>query len=241
MAGQMRRSNEYPPTNEVLLLEDIGQIRAGFAAMLENSMPPVNVHEASSYEEAVDILLRIPIDFAFLDIDLSHSTPGQYNVAYRTGFDVLNYIRSNGLNTKAIMLSGYDNKESIFKSLDAGAWGYVVKTLNGRNVLREALETVLQDRIFLPPPFMYDRNNALPSTRHLTQRERELLYYIRLGDSYKVIAGKMGVEEGTVRDMGSFLYKKFGVKSKSMLMAKLAQLGIALPRPNPVADLCRDE
>ena len=184
-------------------------------------------------------------------LGLSHSTPGlastksaygsHNNVVYRTGFDVLNYIRSNGLNTKAIMLSGYDNKESIFKSLDAGAWGYVVKTLNGRNVLREALETVLQDRIFLPPPFMYDKNNALPPTLHLTQRERKLLYYIRLGDSYKVIAGKMGVEEGTVRDMGSCLYKKFGVKSKSMLMAKLAQLGIALPGPNPVADLCRDE
>ncbi|MCX7092803.1 MAG: response regulator transcription factor [Methylobacter sp.] len=232
---------------EVLLLEDVELIRAGFRAILEKSMPTVNIHEAASYEQAVNILSSVNIDFAFLDIELKHPTNGllrtdllsdKKNDSDKTGLDVLNYIRSNELNVRSIMLSFHEDKELIMKCLDEGASGYIVKTINDKNVLQEALETVLQkNRVFLPLSIVAKENKPLLTNKledfHITPKEKEILYYICIGDLYKVIAGKMNpaISEGTARDYGASLYKKFKVKNKGQLIVRIAQLGIDIPKP----------
>ncbi len=139
----------------ILLLEDHGMVRAGFKALLKEFSPEAQVHEAANYQQAIAVLDGEAIDFAFLDFKLEGDLD-------KSGLDVLLYIRENALPIRAIMLSGGDSgsgylaKASVMQCLAAGACGYIPKAMEGDGVLREALETVLQGRVFLPA-FVYDR------------------------------------------------------------------------------------
>ncbi|NOT85917.1 MAG: response regulator transcription factor [Methylococcaceae bacterium] len=139
---------------KILLLEDHGVVRAGFKALLREFVPDAQVYEAASYDQAIAILASDAIDFAFLDFKLAEA-------ADKSGLDVLHYIREQELATRAVMLSGgefasgYLAKELVLQCINAGAFGYIPKAMEGDGVLREAFETVLQGRVFLPT-FVFD-------------------------------------------------------------------------------------
>ncbi len=117
-------------------------MRAGFRALLKETVPAAQIHEAAGYGQAVAILANANIDFAFLDVKLKDGE--------KTGLDVLHYKRLHNLDTRVIMLSAHVEKDLVQQCLDAGALGYIPKYMEGDGVLREALETVFQDRLFLP-------------------------------------------------------------------------------------------
>lgn len=217
----------------VLVLEDEALVRAGMRALIEASEPAAEVHEAGSYEEALECLARHAIDIAFLDIDLKTA---------RSGLDVLEHIHTRGLPCRAIMLSASADEATVRKCLQEGASGYIQKDTNPDNLFRRALDTVFQDRIFLPPSVIRRRRDAPqdanagggPSHHDiaLTVRQREALYYLYQGFSNKVIAYKMGVSESTVaNEYNTKLFKIFKVSSRTKLMAKIAELGLQIRKP----------
>ncbi|HEX8957979.1 MAG TPA: response regulator transcription factor [Burkholderiaceae bacterium] len=221
-----------PSQINILILEDQGLVRAGMRELIRISEPTAIVHEAASYDEAIQVLSMQDVDFAFLDIDLRSS---------RSGIDVLGYLREHELGAFAIMLSARDERDVVLECINLGACGYIHKDMSDDKVFREALATVLQGGIFLPPilggsppglPADPGKNGADPLAElGVTGRSVEVLHYICQGLPNKAIARKMDVEEGTIRkDYVPKLFKIFRVARRTELLIEVARRGIKLPR-----------
>jgi two-component system nitrate/nitrite response regulator NarL len=220
---------------EILLVEDEGIVRSGMKALVLIAEPTARVHEAASYDQAVAVLQSQPsIEIAFVDANLKGD---------KSGLDVVKYIRANGLNARALMLSSEDRKEFVTECLEAGASGYVPKGIEDNNIFPRALDTVLQGGTFLPfsvvgrggdspPPGSLGSALIPAQSLGLTPRELEVLYYLAQGDLYKTIADRMQIKEATVRkDYVTKLLKFFKVARRTHLMVELARRKISIPRP----------
>lgn len=215
---------------EVLILENEGVVRVAFCALLKDTMKTVSIHQASSYEEAIEILSRVKIDFAFLDIYLAPSGADE-----KSGIDVLKHIRSNHLDISVVMLSLNRTLTAIEGCINAGASGYIYKEMNSpdlENVMRDAMIKVLDGGIFIPDSCVSDRIRALSSVKpHLAAKEEEYLSYLcRTDYPPKKIASIMNIAESTAKGYGNSLYEKFEVHTRFDLMARVAQLDIRFPR-----------
>ena len=220
----------------ILLLEDQGLVRAGLRELIQITEPRAQIQEASSYEEAVARVEAESFDIAFLDIDLKGG---------RSGLDFLRWLRSQELDTRAIMLSGRSDKEVVMECLNEGASGYILKDMDSEGLFRRALDTVFQGSIFLPanvigrggfspaPPAAAPAPVAAESLG-ISGRALEVLYYVCQGLPNKSIARNMGIEEGTVRkDYLPRLFRLFKVARRTELLIEVSRRGIVIPPPAP--------
>jgi two-component system nitrate/nitrite response regulator NarL len=218
----------------ILLLEDQALVRAGMKALIQISEPLATIREASSYEGAVEAIKSTNFDIAFLDIDLKEQ---------RTGLDFLRYMRSLDLDTRAIMLSGRVEKETVMTCIEAGASGYILKDMESDGLFRKALDTVFQGNIFLPASVIgrggFSPHGLAPSrvsadSIGVTGRALEVLYYLCQGLPNKAIATRMGIEETTVRkDYVPKLFRLFRVTRRTELLVEISRRGISIPTPSP--------
>lgn len=224
-------SDSLPPM--ILLLEDHGMVRSGMKALIQIAEPTARIHEASSCEQAIALLTETPIDIAFLDFDLKSE---------KTGLDVLWYIRSAELDTRAIMLSAHTDKELVMQCLDAGACGYIPKGIEDDGVFRRALDTIFEGGVFLPAsvlgrggqsPDAGNRPVKIPAeSLGIHGRLLDVLYYLCQGLQNKTIADRMGISEGTVRkDYVSKLLRIFKVARRTQLLIEVSRRGITIPKP----------
>jgi two-component system nitrate/nitrite response regulator NarL len=217
----------------ILILEDQALVRAGMRELIQISEPYGQIQEASSYEEAIEKLTTKTFDIAFLDIDLRKE---------KSGLDVLKFIRSLEIDTRAIMLSGRTERDIVLECISAGASGYILKDMESNGLFRRALDTVFQGSVFLPANVI-GRGGFTPASLSnppavsadgigVTGRALEALYYLCQGLPNKTIARKMGVEEGTVRkDYIPKLFRTFKVVRRTELLVEIARRGIRIPRP----------
>jgi two-component system, NarL family, nitrate/nitrite response regulator NarL len=224
-------SESAPPM--ILLLEDHGMVRSGMKALIQIAEPTARIFEASTCEQAIDVLSHSPIDIAFLDFDLK---------SQKTGLDVVCHIRSAELDTRAIMLSAHTDKELVMQCLDAGASGYIPKGIEDDGIFRRALDTIFEGGIFLPAS-VFGRGGQTPDSglRSLKVPAESLgihgrlldaLYYLCQGLPNKTIADRMGISEGTVRkDYVSRLLRTFKVARRTQLLIEVSRRGITIPKP----------
>lgn len=218
---------------QILVLEDQGLVRAGMRELIQLTEPRAQIHEASSFDEALRKLQERRVDVAFLDVELKGD---------KTGLDVLRYMRETDLDTRAIMLSGRTEKELIMECISAGASGYIPKDMESDGVFRRALDTVFQGGVFLPATVIgrggyAPQPSASPKripaeSLGVTGRALEVLYYLCQGLPNKSIANKMGIEEGTIRkDYVPKLFRLFKVARRTELVIEVARRGITIPAP----------
>ncbi len=215
---------------QILLLEDQGMQREAFKVLIVQSIPRSVVHEAACFTQALEILSGEAIDFAFLDFNLNDATG-------KNGLDVLDFIRERELKTRAVILSGESNgyldQASVLQCMSAGAFGYIPKAMDQEGLLREAFESVLQGRIFLP--WLGSATEpAIPvqlDDLGIKGRLAEVLFYLLQGQSNKVIARRLQLSPYTVSEYVSMLLKRFGVASRNQLPSSVARQGIVIPQP----------
>lgn len=222
---------------QILILENEGLVRAGMKALIQIAQPSAQIHEASSYNQAISILLNIQIDLAFIDYDL---------MSDKNGMDVVSVLRERELDTRAIMLSGHRDKELVLRCIDSGACGYIPKGMDDENgsIFRRAIDTVFNGGIFLPA-FVFGRGGDTPEpstilsasipaeTLGIKGRKLAVLYYLCQGYPNKTIATKMGISEGTIRkDYVTELFRIFKVSRRTQLMVEVARRSITVPKPH---------
>jgi two-component system nitrate/nitrite response regulator NarL len=216
----------------ILLLEDQQLVRAGMRALIHISEPSAQIEEAASFDEAVTLTETIRFDIAFLDIDLKDQ---------KSGLDLLKYIRSKDVDTRAIMLSGLSERDIVMECIAAGASGYILKDMDN-GVFRRALDTVFQGSIFLPASVIRRGSSSPPYTGippavpaqsvGVNGRALEVLYFLCQGLPNKSIAAKMGIEEQTVRkDYVPKLFRLFQVARRTELLIEVSRRGIVIPTP----------
>jgi len=165
------------------------------------------VGESANGIDAMEVVSQLSPDLVVIDIAL----PG------RSGIDFTRCLREAGMLAKVLVLTSHRSEEYIRAALDAGAHGYVLKDAS-RAELLQAVRTVLAGQTYLSPSVTatvisgYLHGNAVESaatvTEQVTNREREVLVRIALGQSNRLIARFLGVSVKSIEKHRSNLKRK---------------------------------
>ncbi len=190
---------------EVLLIEDDMTIRDGIAFLIDNTDGFKVIGQYSSYIEAAKYLTDLTPDVILLDIEL----PGM------NGIDAIIEIKKNLSSTHILILTVYENEQSIFKALKNGASGYLTKSEPTAKII-DAIIEVIEGGAPMSPGIakMVIRSFQKNLNSPLTKRETEVLENIALGKSRGKIANELFIDLETVKTHIKSIYLKLDVNSK---------------------------
>ncbi|MEA2605330.1 MAG: two-component system, NarL family, nitrate/nitrite response regulator NarL [Chloroflexota bacterium] len=162
-------------------------------------------------------------DLALLDVAM----PGG-------GIDAARQIGAASPGTRVVMLTSSENEDDLLAAMNAGAKGYVLKGVAGRE-LRSILKSVQAGEVYVAPGLAYAMIRGLTKPRardpidDLTARERDVLELVGAGLSNAEIGGRLGLAEKTVKHYMTAILGKLEVGSRveAALVAYKAGLGRA--------------
>jgi DNA-binding NarL/FixJ family response regulator len=206
-AAVLNGDSEAKPRIRIVLVEDHAILRDGLKALIEIESDFDMVGDFCRVEESLDGIRDLQPDIVLMDLSL----PG------RSGIELLAEIRRLSPRTRKLVLTAHDTEEYIRAALNAGADGYVLKDANGAELML-AIRTVSLGQQFLCKAIAgkilsgYLSGDQRPfspaAAQSITEREREVLTRIALGNSNKVIARELGVSPKTVEKHRSNLMRK---------------------------------
>lgn len=211
----------------VLLVDDQTLVRSGIRGLLELSVDIRVVAEAVDAASAMQALQQRAYDIMLLD----NRMPGE------TGVELLERMRTQCIAVPTIMLTTFDDDESLLRSLRAGAKGYLLKDISFER-LCEAIRQVATGGTMFRPALSERVERSLANERvdhtetrplegleHLTRREIEILALIAGGLSNREIADSLGASEGTIKNHVSNVLAKLGVRDRVRAVLKAIDRG----------------
>lgn len=203
----------YQPPITVALVEDNRDIRQGLKLILDSTKEFLCLGAYPDAETALFEIAQKKPDVVLMDIVL----PGQ------SGIECAKAIKEKAPETDIIMLTVRSDDDSVFRSLQAGACGYLTKNTPPSRLL-EAIKEVKGGGAPMSSNvarMVVGSFNAFRNPSHnLTSREQEVLNQLCRGKSYKMIADALQVSQDTVRYHIKNIYKKLQVNSKSEAVIK---------------------
>jgi two-component system NarL family response regulator len=198
----------------ILVVDDHFMVRMGLSASL-NAEPDMQVvAEAANAEAALDAYAAHVPSLVIMDVRL----PGM------NGTDCTAAILRRFPDACVLMLSTHSGEEEVYRSLQAGARGYVVKSVMREDLLR-AIREVVQGRRYIDPTVAAALAERV-SHRSLTARELEVLRMVAKGWGNKEIAGSLQIAEVTVKLHVSHVLEKLNVKDRTEAATAALQRGI---------------
>lgn len=198
----------------VLTADDHEIVRTGLAAVLESAPDIVVVAQAADGAEAIDLYDQHRPDVLITDLRM----PGT------DGLAALQQIRRRHPDARVILLTTFDDEEDVYRGLEAGADGYLLKQTAG-TALVEAVRKVRAGRKAMCPA-VAERMAERMATPTLTDREAEVLALVAEGKSNKQIAKALGIAEGTVKVHVAGILEKLGAQGRSEAVAIAARRGL---------------
>lgn len=209
-------SNPQGSLLRVAVVEDDHTVRAVLEILLSGSPGFTCAAAFSNGEDAVAGLPEINPDVVLMDINL----PGI------SGIECITRLREQGFSSLFIMLTVFENSDTVFQSLSAGASGYLLKRTPPAKLL-EAIQDVyhggspMSREIARKVVLSFQQPPANPATESgLTGREGEILSDLAKGLLYKEIAGKLFIDVETVKTHIRHIYEKLQVHSRSEAIVK---------------------
>ena len=212
----------------ILLVDDHPLLRGGMRFLLRSLDADLKMDEASSAEQALELVGAHGYDLVLLDLRM----PGL------NGMDALAALRAAVPGTPLVVLSAEDDPEVVRAAIDGGAMGFIPKSATPE-VLIEALRLVLAHGVYLPPGVLKAAHadvSPRPSTAaagqdaaalsRLTPRQMEVLRRVIKGKPNKAIARELEVSEGTVKAHLSAVFQALGVHNRTEAVYAAAKLGL---------------
>jgi DNA-binding NarL/FixJ family response regulator len=209
----------------VFLLDDHELVRRGIRDLLWGEEDVSVVGEATTAEEALEMIAQTKPDVAVLDVRLGDAADD------RTGIEVCREIRSNHPDVACVMLTSFDDDEALFASIMAGAAGYVLKQIRGSDLI-DAIRRVGRGESLLDPAVtsrVLERlRNPTPTADDplavLSPQERKILDYVAEGMTNRQIGEAMFLAEKTVKNYVSNMLGKLGMARRTEAAAYAARL-----------------
>lgn len=198
----------------ILIVEDHHIVRKGLVALLGMVDGMEVVAEGSDGGEALELFRKHRPDVTLMDLRL----PGM------GGVDAIKAIRETFAEARVIVLTTFDGDEDIFRALQAGARGYLLKGMNLED-LTAAIRAVHAGRTSIPPAVAGRLAERLAGPA-LTERETEVLRLIVGGNSNKEIGAKLFISEATVKTHINNMLSKLGVTDRTQAATLALQRGI---------------
>ena len=203
-----------PNRIRILLADDHLIVRVGLRSLIETQPDMTIVAEASSGEAAPREFEQCRPDVVLMDLRM----PGI------SGVQATAAIRQKHPNARVIVLTTFDHDEDIYRALQAGAAGYLLKNVDSEQLV-ETIRAVHASRYRLPAG-VAARLAQRMAAPELSPREREVLELIVKGRSNKEIGADLGVAENTVKNHVKVLLGKLDVQDRVQATTKAIQRGI---------------
>ena len=198
----------------ILIADDHTLVRDGTRRILEAEEDMEVVAEALDGEEAAQLATELKPDIVLMDIAMPKVD----------GIAATKQIKQQCPEINVLILSAYDDDQFVFRLLQAGAAGYLLKSVHsqelvagiravwhGESVLHPAIASKVLKRFVLTPEKLPDTG----TTGSVTQREIEFLKLMTRGLSNKEIADEVNLSIRTVQGCVGQIFKKLGVNSRT--------------------------
>ncbi|MEU6424898.1 response regulator transcription factor [Microbispora sp. NPDC046973] len=212
----------------VLIADDEALIRGGLRMIL-GTQPDIDVvAEAADGEQAVLLTARHQPDVVLMDIHMPRLD----------GVAATEQILADRPGRRVVMLTTFDLDEYVYRSLRAGACGFLLKTTPPKE-LASALRAAARGDALLSPEItrrLIDHYTAMappvsaPGLAHLTGREAEVLRLMARGLSNREIAGELFLGEATVKTHVNRILAKLGVRDRVQAVVLAYEAGVVRPR-----------
>jgi DNA-binding NarL/FixJ family response regulator len=198
----------------IVVIDDQAVVRQGFVSLINTVADMEVVAEGTNGQQAVDLYREHKPDVMLTDL----------RMPVLSGVEAIAAIRREFPGARIIVLTTYDGDEDIYRSLQAGAQGYLLK-----DVFFEDLEDAIRKvhagsrRI---PSVVAERLAERMSGSDLTGRELEVLQQIVAGRSNKEIGAQLNISEATVKSHINNILSKLGVSDRTQAATTALQRGI---------------
>lgn len=203
----------------ILLVDDHIVVRAGYRRFLEQEPDCQVIGEASSGEEAYNLLQAIQPDIVILDL----SMPGQ------GGLSLLRRMKLRWPLLPVLVFSMHDNLPFVVQALRAGATGYITKSSEPESMV-QAVRSVVAGVQTLSPDVAARMEQAANSplsqpTLGLSSREFDVFRLLASGKTHEEIAGLLNLSMKTVANNQSLIRQKLGISTDIELYRLAADCG----------------
>jgi DNA-binding NarL/FixJ family response regulator len=214
--AKLNESAQMTPTApiRVLCVDDHPLVRKGIASILANESDMQLVGEAGNGREAVEMFRQLRPDVILMDLRMPEMT----------GIEAARVIRQEDPEARIIALTSYDGDQDIYRALEAGVRGYLLKEMVHTDVLR-AIRTVYSGKRLMPQEVAERLSEYFPQVA-LTPREVEVLGLVARGLANKEIAGKLGTASGTVKMHIQNILAKLGASDRTHAVTIAIERGI---------------
>ena len=196
---------------KVILADDVKILRAGLKAVLVSDEDINVVGEASDGKEAYEMCVRLKPDVVLMDTRMP-----DYDGGYGT-----RKIKDTLPDVKVLVLTTFDDKETVEKAISSGADGYILKEMDNDKIINSIKAVAGGINVFCDNIFRSIKKDVLlqqdAKNFDLSDREIEFLRLICDGYDNKEIASRLFLAEGTVRNGVSRLLEKLGLKDRTQL------------------------
>ena len=196
---------------KLLIAEDQSMLRDAMATLLSMEDSIESVLQAKDGKEAIDLISTNDIDVAILDVEMPEAT----------GLDVLEYIRSNNIHCKVVIVTTFKRMGYFERAIKNNVDAYVLKD-RSIDELMKTINNVLAGHKEYSPELM---DNIFNSHNPLTNQEKIILIKIKEGLSNKEIAYELFLSEGTIRNYISNILTKLNCKNRTEAVKKSTEEG----------------
>ncbi|MBI4769188.1 MAG: response regulator transcription factor [Chloroflexi bacterium] len=209
----------------VLVADDHSLFRDGVVSLLEAAGFEV-VGQVGDGQAAVEAALRLRPDLVLMDITMPEMN----------GLEALRRIRAERPDVKVVMLTVSEDDADLFEAIEAGAHGYLLKSLNADEFLemlggleRGEAAITRQTAARLMAGFAHlSHQNSEPADK-LTEREIELLRLVAEGLSNKAIAQRLSLSENTIKYHIKHILQNLGVQNRTEAVTHAIHAGLINP------------
>ena len=213
-----------PRPLRLLVVDDHEVVRQGLVALLARRPGFEIVAEAGTAAQAVTEAARFEPDVVVMDVRLPDGS----------GIEACRDIRTARPETRVIMLTSYPDEEAVLSAIVAGASGYLLKQIRGRDLVA-ALEAVGRGESLLDPVVtekVLDRvrraatGDDTDELAQLTTQERKILLLVAEGKTNKQIAAEVFLSDKTVKNYVSSILAKLDLQRRAQAAAFVARHGL---------------
>ncbi|HTU64543.1 MAG TPA: response regulator transcription factor [Steroidobacteraceae bacterium] len=196
---------------KLLIVDDHPLFRDGLAALLRQADAAVTILQASSTEDALNVVDEQVVDAVFMDLMM----PGM------SGEAAVREFGRRHPDVPVIILSSSENASDVRRVLNAGASGYIPKSATAQTVV-SALRLVLSGNVYVPPLLVSAATSADPrghdaprALSQLTDRQIDVLRYLKDGLTNKEISANLGIAEKTVKVHIAAIFRTLNVVNRT--------------------------
>jgi two-component system response regulator DevR len=219
-----------PPNQplRLLVVDDHEVVRQGLVSLLDRRAGFEVVAQAGSVAEAIAQAARHQPDLVIMDVRLPDGS----------GIEAGREIRAAHPETRVVMLTSYPDEEAVLSAIIAGASGYLLKQIRGRDLV-SGLEAVGRGESLLDPAVtekVLERVRRLASgdgsdeLAELTAQERKILLLVAEGKTNKEIATDVFLSDKTVKNYVSSILSKLNLQRRAQAAAFVAKRHLAPPQ-----------